>query len=167
MGFPGMKVLLFAFGSGPDSPYLPHNFEDPNCVVYTGTHDNDTAVGWFLSDQVPALAKEEAKRYANRLPDEHRTPIHQDLIYLALSSTARLSVIPLQDVLGFGNDCRMNVPGSAKGNWRWRCAQRFLRTETAGWLREESRRFGRLALQQPEKELSDPQKRSSKEKEEI
>jgi 4-alpha-glucanotransferase len=71
------------------------------------------------------------------------SPIHHDLIYLALSSTASLAVIPLQDLLGFGSDCRMNIPGVAEGNWRWRCKEEFLTDELADHLKELTRRFGR------------------------
>jgi 4-alpha-glucanotransferase len=142
LGFPGMKVLQFAFDGDPGNPFLPHNYTNPNCVVYTGTHDNDTTLGWFLSNQLNEELRATVKRFANREMHD-ASPIHQDLIYLALSSTASLAVLPLQDLLGFGSDCRMNIPGVAEGNWRWRCAEEFLTSELADQVKELSRRFGR------------------------
>ena len=129
-GFAGLKVLQFAFDGNPDNPYLPWNFSTTNCVVYTGTHDNETAVGWYLNPEVPESAKAELRRAAN----SDGAAIHRDFIRLALLSTARLAIIPLQDLLGFGNDCRMNRPGSSAHNWAWRCAPRFLAPEPAEWL---------------------------------
>ena len=142
LGFPGMKVLQFAFDGNRANPFLPHNYDSPNCVVYTGTHDNDTTMGWFLSAQLNDGQRAEIKRVANRQMHD-ANPIHHDLIYLALSSTAALAVIPLQDLLGFGSDCRMNIPGVATGNWRWRCAPEFLSAELAENLNELTIRFGR------------------------
>ena len=141
LGFPGMKVLLFAFDTNPDNTYLPHNI-GRNAVVYTGTHDNDTAVGWFLNPQVPLAFKCQAKQYANRMDNEAGT-FHRDLIHLAFGSRAQLAIIPMQDVLGFGNDCRMNIPGTTSHNWQWRLAARFLTPETAHWLGSLTRLFGR------------------------
>ncbi|WP_417915579.1 4-alpha-glucanotransferase [Candidatus Electronema sp. JM] len=142
MGFPGMKILLFAFDGRPENAYLPHNMPR-NCVVYTGTHDNDTAVGWYLSGEVAATAKRQAKSYANRSDDE-AARFHEDLMSLAMSSPAALCILPMQDVLGFGNDCRMNTPGTATGNWRWRCAPRFISDALAERLRQSTELFGRL-----------------------
>lgn len=146
LGFPGMKVLQFAFDGNPANSFLPYNFETANCVVYTGTHDNDTSVGWFLDNQIDDEIRRRVKLQANRqLHDESN--IHNDLIYLAMSSIANLAVIPLQDVLGFGNDCRMNTPGVAKGNWSWRCAPEFLTSETRQHLKSRSERFYRHSAQ--------------------
>ncbi len=142
LGYPGMKVLLFAFDGDPNNSYLPYNIEK-NSVVYTGTHDNDTAVGWFLSPEVAPESKQRAKRFANRVDDQAGT-FHQDLIYLALSSPADLAVLPMQDVLGFGNDCRLNTPGTIVNNWQWRCAERFFNEAVATWLSDLTRLFGRL-----------------------
>jgi 4-alpha-glucanotransferase len=142
LGFPGMKILQFAFDGDPVNSYLPCNYTTPNCVVYTGTHDNDTTVGWFLSDQIDDGLRQQIKHHANRrLHDD--SGIHEDLMYLAMSSISRLSIIPLQDVLGFGSDCRMNTPGVPTGNWAWRCAPEFLTPQLAAFLDEMSRRFGR------------------------
>ena len=142
LGFPGMKVLQFAFDGNKDNPFLPHNYTTPNCVVYTGTHDNDTTLGWFLSNHVNDHQRKEIKRFANRAMHD-TSPIHRDLIYLALSSTASLAVIPLQDLMGFGSDCRMNTPGVANGNWQWRCHEKHLTDEAADYLRRLCQRFGR------------------------
>jgi 4-alpha-glucanotransferase len=142
LGFPGMKVLQFAFDGNPDNYFLPQNFETSNCVVYTGTHDNDTTVGWFFSNQINEEQRHTVKRMANRrLHDE--TGIHQDMIYLALSSTSNLSIFPLQDILGFGNDCRMNSPGVPQGNWGWRCAPQFLHHDVRNYMRAQTALFGR------------------------
>jgi 4-alpha-glucanotransferase len=148
LGFPGMRVLQFAFDGNPDNSFLPHNFDTPHCVVYTGTHDNDTTLGWFLSGQLSDEQRQRAKRQANRWLHDG-SPIHEDLIYLALSSIGRLTIFPLQDILGFGSDCRMNTPGMPTGNWRWRCAPEFLTQSVASNLQEITLRFGRGRLEQP------------------
>jgi 4-alpha-glucanotransferase len=142
MGFPGMKILLFAFDGRSENAYLPWNMKE-NCVVYTGTHDNDTAVGWYLSGEVAAEAKRQAKQAANRSDDE-ASRFHEDMMYLAMSSPAALCLLPMQDVLGFGNDCRMNTPGTTQGNWRWRCAPRFITDSLAEQLQHSTALFGRL-----------------------
>jgi 4-alpha-glucanotransferase len=142
LGYPGMKILLFAFDGDPKNSYLPYNIEKES-VVYTGTHDNDTAVGWFLSPEVDPAAKRRAKRFANRQDDEAGV-FHRDLIHLAFSSAANLAVVPMQDVLGFGNDCRMNTPGTVVNNWQWRCAERFVNDGVAEWLADLTALFGRI-----------------------
>lgn len=142
LGFPGMKVLQFAFDNNQQNSFLPYNYDNANCVVYTGTHDNDTTMGWFLSDYLDEQTREAVKRTANRTMHD-TSPINQDLIYLAYSSIAALAVIPLQDLLGFGSDCRMNTPGVAEGNWRWRCAEHYLSAELARDLKNLCARFGR------------------------
>ena len=142
LGFPGMKVLQFAFDGNKDNSFLPCNFKSPHCIVYTGTHDNDTTVGWYLSENMDDTCRAIIKRTANRTLHDPNS-IHRDLIYLAQSSIAVLCIFPLQDVLGFGSDCRMNTPGVAKGNWRWRCAGEFLTAEVAQWLKSTTDLFGR------------------------
>jgi 4-alpha-glucanotransferase len=112
--FPGMKILQFAFGSGPGNPYLPFNYPR-NCLVYTGTHDNNTTVGWFHQ-----LSPDEQTSVLQYLGCTSPEGIHWDLIRLALSSVADLAIIPLQDILGLGETARMNFPGKAEGNWHWR-----------------------------------------------
>ena len=140
VGLPGMKVLQFAFDSDEKNPYLPHNFEDTNCVVFTGTHDNSTTVGWFLDPKVSNRSKDRAMRYANS--DGSR--IHWDFLRMAYSSVARLAIIPMQDVLGFGDDCRMNTPSTTKGNWRWRLSASFLTQDIQQDLLDEVIFYNRL-----------------------
>lgn len=112
-GFPGMKILQFAFDSGPGNPYLPHNYET-GCVVYTGTHDNATTCGWWN-----ALEDSQRKQVAVCLGKPH-PEIPWDLIRLAMASVARLCIIPCQDLLELDDSARFNRPGEANGNWQWR-----------------------------------------------
>jgi len=131
-GFAGMKVLQFAFDGNPDNPYLPWNFTSTNTVVYSGTHDNETTLGWYLDENVPAEAKAQARRVCNG----DGTTIHRDFIKTAYATIAALAIIPMQDVLGFGSDCRMNHPGSIERNWAWRCAPRFITKEIRLMLKD-------------------------------
>ena len=147
---PGMKVLQFAFDGNPKNSFLPQNYTTPDCVVYTGTHDNDTSVGWFLSGKLTDRDRSAIKLMANGHMQDQQ-PIHQDLIYLALSSIAKLAIFPLQDILGYGNDCKMNTPSTSTGNWRWRCPREVLNGDVAHWLREQTHRFGRTKEEQKEK----------------
>jgi 4-alpha-glucanotransferase len=140
LGFPGMKILQFAFDSDENNGYLPHNYKTTNCVVYTGTHDNDTTLGWYLGDRVPYSSKERVERYGN-CPDTQQ--IHWDFIRMAFSSVADIAIIPMQDILGFGSDCRMNIPSTAQGNWQWRCAEHFFTDEISARLRDETYFYGR------------------------
>lgn len=120
--FPGMKILQFAFGGGPGDPFLPFNYVR-NCVVYTGTHDNDTTIGWF--NQLQHYERDEVLRYLGCIDPQG---IHWSLIRMAWSSIANLAVVPFQDLLGLGTDARMNFPGKAEGNWGWR-----YRPEALNW----------------------------------
>ncbi len=142
-GLPGMKILLFAFGSGPDNPYLPHGYER-NFVVYTGTHDNNTAVGWFYDPERSDWEKQNLLRY---LGCQGSDGIHWDLIRLALSSVADLAIIPLQDVLGLGADSRMNFPGTTENNWAWRYSEEMLQEDLVHRLAEMSVTYGRISPQ--------------------
>jgi 4-alpha-glucanotransferase len=116
---PGTRVLQFAFDGSPDNPHLPRNYT-PNTVVYTGTHDNPTTRGWF--DELPDQQRQNMWGYINRSPEEG-SETASALISLAWSSVAALAMAPLQDVLNLGSDARMNLPGRAEGNWRWRCTK--------------------------------------------
>ncbi len=158
LGFPGMKVLQFAFDDNPANPFLPHNFTSPNCVVYTGTHDNDTTLGWFLGAGLTTAQRERIRKTCNQTGSQHET-IHKDLVYLAMASIANLCIFPLQDILGFGNDCKMNSPGTQQGNWRWRCASRFLSSAVSSWLREQTILFGRCPVSQALPHNSNPDQR--------
>jgi len=109
-GLPGMLILQFAFDGSPDNPYLPQNHRE-NAVVYTGTHDNDTTLGWFSG------LDEQAQAYVAGILDSSDMP--GALIRTAYQSPAKLAVIPMQDLLGLGTDARMNVPGTSSGNWGW------------------------------------------------
>jgi len=142
LGFPGMKVLQFGFDGNPENSHLPHNFTTPNCITYTGTHDNDTTVGWFLSNQLDDKQRKTIKNMANK--DFHaNSQINRDLMYLAQSSISQLTIFPLQDILGFGNDCKMNSPGVPEGNWKWRCSSDFLTSDIAENLQYSTHLFGR------------------------
>ena len=113
--FAGMKVLHFAFYDGTDHEFLPHNYTDPNCAVYTGTHDNDTTVGWYWN------ASNDTRNFVNHYLDTDGHEINWKMIRLALSSIADTAFFPVQDVLGWGSDCRFNIPGTTGSqNWTWR-----------------------------------------------
>jgi 4-alpha-glucanotransferase len=131
---PGMHVLQFGFSGGGRNPHQPENHEE-NAVVYTGTHDLDTALGWWHS-----LSGSEQRR-TGLDPNEP----HWSLMALALGSRARLAIVPLQDVLGLGSEARMNVPGRAPGNWRWRLDLRQLTPVLADRLRALVEESGRLS----------------------
>jgi 4-alpha-glucanotransferase len=134
--FPGMKVLQFGFDdSGPENPYLPFNFPQ-NCVCYTGTHDNDTTIGWWTSLALPQ--KQQVLAYVG-----HDGPLHWAMLRLAMSSIADSVVVPLQDVLGLGSDARMNSPGRAQGNWSWRYPADALTDELKGQLKLITTTYGR------------------------
>src|SRR5690606_37239607 len=109
----GMKVLQFAFDGSAENQYLPHNFER-NCAVYPGTHDNQTTIGWF------ADLDDDHKRFVQTYLDSDGGDIAWELMRLALASPADLAITPLQDVMRLGDEARMNTPGTATGNWRWR-----------------------------------------------
>lgn len=125
IGVPGMKVLQFGFGDPGAHIYLPQNFE-PNCVVYTGTHDNDTTPGWWKNS-----ATKQEKELAAAYLGEPEDGMHWAFIRAAFSSVARLAIVPLQDVLGLGSEARMNIPSLSDGNWGWRFASNALKDELA------------------------------------
>jgi 4-alpha-glucanotransferase len=137
-GFPGMKVLQFAFGGGPENPYLPHNYRDANCVVYTGTHDNDTTRGWFAN-----LSDTERAHLLRYLRTDAQVNITEELMRLALSSTARIAIVPLQDVLDLDSSARFNTPGAPQGNWTWRLRADQLDPGHADCLAELTQLYGR------------------------
>lgn len=147
-GFPGMKVLEFAFDGSGTNPYLPHNYPE-NCVVYTGTHDNMTLQGWYAS------LDEETRRFTADYVGNERTPqseVHWDFIRMALRSVARLAVIPVQDYLGLGDRARINEPSTLGKNWRWRMAKDDLTPELLEKCRKMAEWYGRIGETKPEKE---------------
>lgn len=135
-GLPGMKILQFAFGSGSDNPYLPHNHVRP-CVVYTGTHDNDTTAGWFAG-----LKSKEQKGVLAYL-DREADHIVWHLIACALASVADYAIIPMQDLLELPATARMNIPGVAEGNWGWRCPAEPFTAKLAARLAAATDLYGR------------------------
>jgi 4-alpha-glucanotransferase len=140
LGFPGMRVLQFAFGGGdPDNPHLPENYTRES-VAYTGTHDNNTALGWWRDEAGPAERAALAKLAGGGDPGQ----VGWEMIAIVLESAADLAVIPLQDVLGLASEGRMNTPGSVSGDWRWRFRDGALTRERAARLREITARTGRL-----------------------
>lgn len=138
-GFPGMKVLQFAFDSTGDSDYLPHRYRNPLCVCYTGTHDNDTSLGWY--ENLSPECQDKVLRYTNN-SDLGR--LNLDFLRLAVGSTAAYAVFPLQDVLGIGSGGRMNTPGKAAGNWTWRYKRDALLPSLAKELRDMTVLYGRF-----------------------
>jgi 4-alpha-glucanotransferase len=138
---PGMKVLQFAFGGNPaENPYVPHNHVE-NCVVYTGTHDNNTTKGWFEQDATEQ-EKENLLAYFGEEFDENT--IVEQLVRAAMMSVASTSMIPMQDFLELGPEGRMNTPSVAFGNWEWRMGEDRLLPELAGKIAELTRIYGRI-----------------------
>ncbi len=147
--FPGMRVLQFAFKGGSDSnSYLPHNFIN-RCVVYTGTHDNDTTVGWFKdrgsasSTRSGKEIKRERKRALDYLNSAGKK-IHWDMIRLALQSIADTAIVPVQDIIGLGSAARMNLPGTPFGNWKWRMKKNAINKSAVKRLRRLTEIYHRI-----------------------
>jgi 4-alpha-glucanotransferase len=136
---PGMKILVFAFDSGESNIFLPHHYSE-NCIVYTGTHDNDTAVGWFKD------AEEGERTFAQRYLDSSGDDIAWDLIKAAWGSRAVFAIAPLQDILSLDNSARMNYPGKPQGNWRWRFTATELKEDIKQRLAEVNYLYGRSKI---------------------
>ena len=134
--FPGMSILQFAFDAGPANPYLPHNHLK-NMVVYTGTHDNDTTRGWY--DSISATERRAMHVYLGTSGDD----CVGDLMRAALMSVAGTAILPFQDILKLGNEARMNLPGTAFGNWQWRFSWDMLPQDLAASVRNQVERYGR------------------------
>ncbi len=140
LGFPGMKILQFAFEGEGESTYLPHQFTDTNCVCYTGTHDNNTTRGWYES--ATAYSSDKVRCYMNT----DGNLIHWDFIRTCLGTIAKYAIFPMQDVLGLGSDGRMNTPGVSGENvhnWAWRCQKEALSDNLASELATITRLYGR------------------------
>jgi 4-alpha-glucanotransferase len=151
---PGIRILQFAFGTDPSaSDFLPHNYPR-RAVVYTGTHDNDTVVGWFSGREELRADQQSSTRTPEQIAKERQavlaylgvadgTNIHWDMIRTCMSSVADTAIFPLQDVLGLGSEARMNRPGRASGNWEWRYAEGAASAELASRLAQLTRIYER------------------------
>jgi len=149
-GFPGMRILQFGFGGDTKNIDLPHNYI-ANVVAYTGTHDNDTTVGWFRS-----VAGEGSTRNEEQIERERQfcldylnsdgKEIHWDFIRAVFASVANTAIVPLQDVLGLGTEARMNLPNSTEGNWSWRYRAGTLTDDVAARLKKLTTLYGRLLV---------------------
>ena len=143
LGFPGMKVLQFAFDGNPLNPYLPDNYEE-NSVAYTGTHDNDTLKGWI--DKLNNETKDYVFSSLEMNPKESAS--NNDIVYAlinkVLNSNSRLAVIPLQDYLCLGSEARINTPSTLGGNWTWRVKKERLTHELTAKIREVAIRSSRI-----------------------
>lgn len=136
-GYPGMKILQFAFDSREESDYLPHNYPN-NCVVYTGTHDNDTVNGW-----IPAMSRQDlafAKKY---IGIKHKSDICKNLVRMALASVADTAIIPIQDYLELGSEARINTPSTLGNNWKWRVLAEACTKELAMHMNDLAHTYGR------------------------
>lgn len=143
---PGMKIMQFGFSSGPTDPFLPHNYP-VNCVAYTGTHDNDTVLGWY--NTAPNEETDFCRRYLARSGDD----ISWDMLRAVWSSVAVMALAPMQDLLSLGSEARMNFPGRPSGNWAWRMPANALSPELNARLYEINYLYSRL----PEELLIKPE----------
>jgi 4-alpha-glucanotransferase len=141
LALPGMKILQFAFDGQGNNPYLPHNFTSTSCLVYTGTHDNNTSNGWFYGQETSEQTKQYILDYLNAA---HRNEFHWQFIRLAMQSIACLAVFPVQDILGYGERFRMNTPGQRAGNWSWKLIPGALTPEIGQRLRQLTSLYNRL-----------------------
>lgn len=148
LNLPGMRVLQFAFGDDAKSlDYRPHNYPR-HCVCYTGTHDNDTTVGWFHSEAGEGTTRDEEqvareRRFTLDYMGSDGTEIHWDMIRTALASVADTAIIPMQDLLGLGSSARMNLPGTGTGNWGWRMKPGALTTDIEHKLKQMTQIYDR------------------------
>ena len=147
-GYPGMKVLQFAFDSGWDNAYLPHNHVE-NSIVYTGTHDNDTVMHWWHH----TLTKKQRKETAEYLRLTNREGIHWGMVRAAWGSVAKLAVAPIQDILGLDGQARMNTPSTLGNNWRFRITAEQLTPAVEKRLLQMTRMYGRYAIKKPNKAI--------------
>ena len=140
LGLPGMRVLQFAFAGGRRNPHRPEN-HPRRAIAYSGTHDNDTAAGWWAAagPRERRAATEAAAALGIREDDPSRL-----MVRMALASPAGLAIVPAQDLLGLGSGARLNTPGTSRGNWRWRLSRGQLTADLAAWLRERTEAAGRL-----------------------
>jgi 4-alpha-glucanotransferase len=140
LGIPGMRVFLFAFGDDdPEQPYLPHNYVR-NCIAYTGTHDNNTARGWFVGEAKPE-ERRRLLRYLGREVAPETVPA--ELVRLLMMSIADAVIVPMQDILGLGEEARMNRPAVPEENWEWRLLPEQLGPALAQSLAAMTETYGR------------------------
>ncbi len=139
-GFPGMRILQFAFGGDAANQALPHNYIR-NCIAYTGTHDNDTTLGWWHAQAPDSWTREHCMKYLGSDADE----INWDMIRAIWGSVADTAIAPLQDLLGLDNKSRMNLPATTDGNWQWRFTDAEITDELADRLKELTEVYGRAA----------------------
>lgn len=158
-GYPGMKVLEFAFGAWDDSIYLPHKYEE-NCVVYTGTHDNDTVAGWY--ETMPEEDKTFLEHYLSHSTIERTGQIHLDLISLALESRGNTVIIPLQDYLGLGSEARINTPSTVGDNWEWRVKEEQLNDELKELIRNLTVKYRTISETNCKREALEKEKEETK-----
>ena len=151
-GFPGMRILQFAFGSDAKNADLPHNYHR-NVVAYTGTHDNDTTVGWFHGAAGAGSTRTQAQidvehNFCTKYLHTSGEEIHWDFIRAVIASVADTAIIPLQDLLGLGTEGRMNLPNSTQGNWSWRFAKADLTDAHGERLRDLTETYGRTTTRE-------------------
>jgi 4-alpha-glucanotransferase len=149
-GFPGMGVLQFAFGGKNTNPHLPHNYH-PNTVAYTGTHDNDTTLGWWQNHALPQ-EKQYLGEYLQRVSNNRADNVVEDLIRGLYRSVATLAMVPMQDVFKQGSEFRMNIPSTTGGNWLYRIGFGSLTEERAEWLQHLSMIYGRCPEEEEKNE---------------
>lgn len=137
LGFPGMKVLQFGFGDMNDHNYIPFYYTTTNCICYTGTHDNDTTMGWYAVQ--PEIVRDRVRRMGNT----DGNLVSLDFIRFCMGSIAKYAIFPIQDLLIFGSDARMNTPGVAAANWAFRYLSTDLSDERCEWLKKTTELFGR------------------------
>ncbi len=142
---PGMKILQFAFDHNNENEYLPHNIDNPNCILYTGTHDNDTTNGWFYGQD---LSEDDRKYIMEYMGIEDWSGFHWKLIRTAMSSRANLVMIPAQDILGYGREFRMNKPSTIDNNWTWKLRNGAINSEIADKLKRMNHIYRRESLKE-------------------
>ena len=160
-GFPGMRILQFAFGGDTKNIDLPHNYHR-HVVVYTGTHDNDTTIGWFHTEPGEGSTRDakqikREREFCKRYLNTDGREIHWDFIRTVLASVANTALIPLQDVLGLGTEARMNLPASTSGNWAWRYQAGALTDDLRQRLKELTGLYGRIPITETNEQKSESQ----------
>lgn len=141
LGLPGMKILQFAFDHNNKNAYLPHTYTDPNFVIYTGTHDNNTTNGWFYGTEIDERTRQYVMDY---IGIERFNDFHWHLIRLAYSSVANLVIVPAQDILGYGSEFRMNIPGTSTNNWQWKLKRNAFTEDLILRLRRLAHLYNRI-----------------------